>query len=149
MLRKSLAFVVVALLLAAGASAQSVGLVLSGGGAKGLYHIGVIQALEENEIPIDYVAGTSMGSIIAALYAAGYSPEEMRAIVDSGSGFRGASMRVTPPITARCRISPRCLRCGSICATRRSAAMPRTSRGWCCRAISFRRRRSIWRSPNC
>ena len=82
MLRKSLAFVVVALLLAAGASAQSVGLVLSGGGAKGLYHIGVIQALEENEIPIDYVAGTSMGSIIAALYAAGYSPEEMRAIVD-------------------------------------------------------------------
>ena len=52
-----------------GASAQSVGLVLSGGGAKGLYHIGVIQALEENEIPIDYVAGTSMGSIIAALYA--------------------------------------------------------------------------------
>ena len=49
MLRKSLAFVVVALLLAAGASAQSVGLVLSGGGAKGLYHIGVIQALEENE----------------------------------------------------------------------------------------------------
>ena len=58
MLRKSLAFVVVALLLAAGASAQSVGLVLSGGGAKGLYHIGVIQALEENEIPIDYVAGT-------------------------------------------------------------------------------------------
>ena len=56
MLRKSLAFVVVTLLLAAGASAQSVGLVLSGGGAKGLYHIGVIQALEENEIPIDYVA---------------------------------------------------------------------------------------------
>ena len=51
MLRKSLAFVVVALLLAAGASAQSVGLVLSGGGAKGLYHIGVIQALEENEVP--------------------------------------------------------------------------------------------------
>ena len=75
MLRKSLAFVVVALLLAAGASAQSVGLVLSGGGAKGLYHIGVIQALEENEIPIDYVAGTSMGSIIAALYAAGIASE--------------------------------------------------------------------------
>ena len=57
MLRKSLAFVVVALLLAAGASAQSVGLVLSGGGAKGLYHIGVIQALEENEIPIDFGIG--------------------------------------------------------------------------------------------
>ena len=84
MLRKSLAFIVAALLFVSGAAAQSVGLVLSGGGAKGLYHIGVIQALEENEIPIDYVAGTSMGSIIAALYAAGYSPEEMREIVDSG-----------------------------------------------------------------
>ena len=63
---------------------QSVGLVLSGGGAKGLYHIGVLQALEENEIAIDYVAGTSMGSIIAGLYAAGYTPEQMRAIAVSG-----------------------------------------------------------------
>ena len=58
-------------------SAQRVGLVLSGGGAKGLYHIGVIRALEENGIPIDYVAGTSMGAIIGGLYAVGYSPEEM------------------------------------------------------------------------
>ena len=146
MLRKSLAFVVVALLLAAGASAQSVGLVLSGGGAKGLYHIGVIQALEENEIPIDYVAGTSMGSIIAALYAAGYSPEEMRAIVDSGQVREWVSGRIDSRYASYYRQmqdQP------SICATRRSAAMPRKSRGWCCRAISFRRRRSIWRSPNC
>ena len=44
-----------------------VGLVLSGGGAKGLAHIGVIRALEENNIPIDYIAGTSMGGIIGAL----------------------------------------------------------------------------------
>ena len=43
--------------------AQKVGLVLSGGGAKGLTHIGIIRALEENGIPIDYIAGTSMGSI--------------------------------------------------------------------------------------
>ena len=50
------------------AGAQKVGLVLSGGGAKGLAHIGVLKALEENEIPVDYVAGTSMGSIIGALY---------------------------------------------------------------------------------
>ena len=63
---------------------QSVGLVLSGGGAKGLYHIGVLQALEENNVAIDYVAGTSMGSIIAGLYAAGYTPEQMRAIAVSG-----------------------------------------------------------------
>ena len=45
---------------------QSVGLVLSGGGAKGLAHIGVIKALEENRIPIDYIGGTSMGAIIWA-----------------------------------------------------------------------------------
>ena len=64
-------------------SAQRVGVVLSGGGAKGLYHIGVLRALEENGIPIDYVAGTSMGAIIGGLYAAGYSPEEMATIFQS------------------------------------------------------------------
>lgn len=64
-------------------SAQRVGLVLSGGGARGLYHIGVIRALEENGIPIDYVSGTSMGAIIGGLYAAGYSPEEMSRIFTS------------------------------------------------------------------
>ena len=57
--------------------AQSVALVLSGGGAKGLAHIGVIKALEENNIPIDYIAGTSMGAIVAGLYASGFSTEEM------------------------------------------------------------------------
>ncbi|MDR1919004.1 MAG: patatin-like phospholipase family protein [Tannerellaceae bacterium] len=58
-------------------SAQKVGLVLSGGGAKGATHIGVIKALEENNIPIDYVTGTSIGAIIGSLYAMGYSPDEM------------------------------------------------------------------------
>ena len=62
-----------------------IGLVLAGGGAKGLYHIGVIKALEENNIPIDYVSGTSMGAIIGALYASGYSIEEMTDIVTSGN----------------------------------------------------------------
>ena len=61
------------------------GLVLSGGGAKGLYHIGVIRALEENSIPIDYVSGTSMGAIIGALYASGYTPQQMEDIVLSGN----------------------------------------------------------------
>lgn len=56
---------------------QSVGLVLSGGGAKGIAHIGVLKALEENNIPIDYITGTSMGSIVGGLYACGYTPEEM------------------------------------------------------------------------
>lgn len=58
-------------------SAQRVGLVMSGGGARGLAHIGVIKALEENNIPIDYVAGTSMGAIVAALYSMGHTPDEM------------------------------------------------------------------------
>ena len=61
-----------------------VGLVLAGGGAKGFYHIGVIKALEENNIPIDYVAGTSMGAIVGALYAAGYTPEQMEMLILSG-----------------------------------------------------------------
>ena len=52
-------------------------MVLSGGGAKGAAHIGVIKALEENNIPIDYITGTSIGAIIGSLYAMGYSPEEM------------------------------------------------------------------------
>ncbi len=58
-------------------NAQRVGLVLSGGGAKGLAHIGVIKALEEHGIPIDYITGTSMGAIIGGLYAIGYTPEQM------------------------------------------------------------------------
>lgn len=56
---------------------QSVGLVLSGGGSKGIAHIGVIKVLEENNIPIDYIAGTSMGAIVGGLYAAGYTTDEM------------------------------------------------------------------------
>jgi len=64
-------------------NAQKVGLVLSGGVAKGLAHIGIIKALEENEIPIDYITGTSMGAIIGSLYAVGYSPEEMEKLVVS------------------------------------------------------------------
>ncbi len=63
--------------------AQKVGLVLSGGGAKGMTHIGIIRALEENNIPIDYIAGTSMGAIIGSLYAMGYSPDDMEALLRS------------------------------------------------------------------
>jgi phospholipase, patatin family len=62
-------------------SSQSVGLVLSGGGAKGIAHIGVIQALEDHDIPIDYVAGTSMGAIVGGLYSCGYTPQEMMELI--------------------------------------------------------------------
>lgn len=63
------------------AHAQKVGLVLSGGAAKGLAHVGVLKALEESEIPIDYVVGTSMGGIIAGCYAAGMSPDQIESMV--------------------------------------------------------------------
>lgn len=56
---------------------MSLGLALSGGGIKGAAHIGVIKALEENNIKIDYISGTSSGSLIAAMYAMGYTPDEM------------------------------------------------------------------------
>jgi NTE family protein len=63
------------------AQAQKVGVVLSGGAASGIAHIGVLKALEENNIPVDYITGTSMGALIGSLYASGYSPVEIEALV--------------------------------------------------------------------
>src|ERR1051325_564845 len=60
---------------------QKVGVVLSGGGASGLAHIGVLKALEENNIPVDYITGTSMGAFVGAMYAIGYSPKQIEAFV--------------------------------------------------------------------
>lgn len=57
-----------------------VGLVLSGGGAKGLAHIGVLKVIEEAGVQIDYIGGTSMGAIIGALYASGYSASQLDSI---------------------------------------------------------------------
>ncbi|MBK8847748.1 MAG: patatin-like phospholipase family protein [Bacteroidetes bacterium] len=65
------------------ANAQKVGLVLSGGGVRAFAHIGVIKALEENNIPIDYITGTSGGALVGSLYACGYSGYEIEAIVTS------------------------------------------------------------------
>lgn len=62
---------------------QSVGLVLSGGGAKGLAHIGVIKALEEAKIPIDFIGGTSIGAIVGSLYSMGFTTDQMMAVVKS------------------------------------------------------------------
>jgi len=78
MMKKLLVFL---LLLSLSLSAQSkqpkVGLVLSGGGAKGFAHIGVLKAIDKAGIQIDYIGGTSMGAIIGGLYAAGYSASEI------------------------------------------------------------------------
>ena len=64
-------------------SAQKVGLVLSGGGGPGLVHIGMLKALDENNIPVNYITGTSIGAIVGGLYAAGYAPDEIISIFKS------------------------------------------------------------------
>ena len=73
--------VVITIMMTQHAFAQKVGLVLSGGGAKGAAHIGVIRALEEEGIPIDYIAGTSMGAIIGGLYAIGWTTGQMEEVI--------------------------------------------------------------------
>lgn len=76
-LRKILLNFIVIFFLSGLVQGQSIALVLSGGGAKGFAHIGVLKALEENHIPIDYIVGNSMGALVGGLYASGYSPEEI------------------------------------------------------------------------
>lgn len=63
--------------------AQKVGVVLSGGGAGGLAHIGVLKALEEEKIPVHYICGTSIGGLVASIYASGFSPDEMDSLIGS------------------------------------------------------------------
>ncbi len=76
------------------ATAQKVGVVLSGGAASGIAHVGVLKALEENHIPIDYITGTSMGAFVGALYASGYSPIQIESIVKTEK-FRNWSKGIT------------------------------------------------------
>ncbi|HEY0162046.1 MAG TPA: patatin-like phospholipase family protein, partial [Edaphobacter sp.] len=61
---------------------QKIGLVLEGGGALGFAHVGVIEWMEEHHIPVDYVAGTSMGGLVGGLYASGMSPDEIKAFIN-------------------------------------------------------------------
>jgi len=75
---------------------QKVGVVLSGGGAAGAAHVGVLKALEENEIPIDFIVGTSIGALVGGLYASGYSTSEIEAIFLSKEFQRIASGMVDP-----------------------------------------------------
>lgn len=84
-------FIVILIFLAKLLNAQTVGLVLSGGGAKGVVHVGVLKAIEEMGIPVDYITGTSMGAIIGGMYASGFSPEEIEAIMASEDFRRWAS----------------------------------------------------------
>lgn len=74
---------------------QRVGLVLSGGGATGLAHIGVLKALEEAEIPIDYITGSSIGALIGAMYSVGYSPDEIKDFIISNNFDKMNSSEMT------------------------------------------------------
>jgi NTE family protein len=82
------AFALVLLLVAPSAPAETpkrprVGVVLSGGSAHGFAHVGVLKVLEELRVPVDVVAGTSMGAIVGGLYASGMSPAEMERLVQT------------------------------------------------------------------
>jgi NTE family protein len=81
-----------------------VGLVLSGGGARGAAHIGVLKVLEREKIPIDYIAGTSFGALVGAFYALGYSPSEIETIFmqqDWDKFFNNAPERSLTPFSER------------------------------------------------
>lgn len=82
---KRLIIILLSFMICLPASSQrpKVGLVLCGGGAKGAAHIGVLKVLEENNIPIDYIAGTSMGAIIGAFYAMGYSASDIDSLISN------------------------------------------------------------------
>ncbi len=82
-MRATLTLIFSLLILTVAGQQQKVGVVLSGGAAKGLAHVGMLKALEENNIPIDYIVGTSMGGIIAGCYASGMSPDQIEQMVVS------------------------------------------------------------------
>ena len=77
-----------------------IGLVLGGGGARGAAHIGVIQLLQELHVPVDYIAGTSMGSLVGAFYATGMNAEQLNATVraiDFDTLFKDSTARKDEP----------------------------------------------------
>src|SRR5580698_7923946 len=84
------------------ANRPAIGLALEGGGALGLAHIGVIQWFEDHHIPIDRLAGTSMGALVGATYATGHTPAEMRALATSGD-FAAVFALQTPYVDASFR----------------------------------------------
>jgi NTE family protein len=78
---KKLIFIFTIALISQSLLAQKVGVVLSGGGATGLAHVGLLKALEESNIPIDYITGTSAGALVGAMYASGISPDQIEKYV--------------------------------------------------------------------
>jgi len=72
-----------------------IGIVLSGGGARGGVHVGVLRALEELNVPIDYIAGTSIGAVIGGFYASGMSADDIEAVIN-GIDWEAAFLEDTP-----------------------------------------------------
>ena len=116
---KKIVLILVAVLMSGAAIAQTestgvkrkkVGVVLSGGGAKGMAHIGVLKVLEKAGIPVDIVTGTSMGSIIGGLYAIGYNANALDSMVRVQDWTYVISDRETrmPAVSSRVRIWPNC-----------------------------------------
>lgn len=96
-MKKTLLAIIIVIYFAIPSLAEGkVGLVLSGGGARGIAHIGVIKALEDHDIPIDYVAGTSMGSIVGSLYSCGWSPDSMISMMSSPDFLEWSSGVINP-----------------------------------------------------
>ncbi len=81
--------------LAADQPRPRIGLCLAGGGARGGAHVGVLKVMEELRIPVDYVVGTSIGSIVGGLYASGYSPDELDSVITNVEW--GTVFKDTPP----------------------------------------------------
>lgn len=86
-MRRIIVLIAIALMAGRGFAQEEnrpkVGVVLSGGGAKGLAHIGVLKVLEEQGVQVDYITGTSMGAIVGGLYASGYTATELDSIFSS------------------------------------------------------------------
>lgn len=82
-MRQLLASIILCLCVTPSLAAErlKIGVVLSGGGAKGAAHVGVLKILEEHNIPVDYIAGTSIGAYVAGMYSLGYSASEVEAIM--------------------------------------------------------------------
>ena len=87
---------------------KKVGVVLSGGGAKGMAHIGVLKVLEEAGIPVDIITGTSMGSIVGGLYAIGYNAHSL--VTHYRRAWGAASVTGRQVDSSRVRTSRSCLR---------------------------------------
>lgn len=80
-MKKILVLILIVLLTISLSAEEKIGLALSGGGARALAHIGVLKVIDKKNIPIDYIAGTSIGAVVGGLYAMGYSAEKIEKII--------------------------------------------------------------------